>query len=59
MFEQRNDVISAQRFIDTPGADIKEDFLYVQETGLLKNRKPNVSHREKMDSYLIIYVLSG
>lgn len=59
MLEQKNDVISAQRFIDTPGGDIKENFLYVQETGLLKNKKPGVSHREKMDSYLIIYVLSG
>lgn len=59
MPEHNNDAISAERCIETPGAEIKESFLYVQEAGLLKNLKPNTSHREKMDSYLIIYVLSG
>lgn len=59
MFDLHNHSVPGERCIETPGADIKQNFLYVQETGLLKSREPHISHREKMDSFLIIYVLSG
>lgn len=59
MSEYSQNALPAQRYIETPGTDIRDNFLYVQETGLMKSLDSHKSHREKMDSYLIVYVLSG
>lgn len=54
-----NQYVTSERYIDTPTNFIKENFLYVQETGYLKSLKAHTSQRDKMNSYLIIYIISG
>lgn len=54
-----NQFVSSTRYIDTPNNFIKENFLYVQETGYLKSLKAHTSQRTNMNSFLIIYVISG
>lgn len=54
-----NQYVYSERYIDTPNNFVKENFLYVQETGYLKSLKAHTSQRDKMNSYLIIYVVTG
>lgn len=50
---------SSQRIINTPSATAKKSFFYVQETGYLKILSSHKTERIKLNSYLIVYVLSG
>ena len=49
----------SKRIISTPGPAAKNTFFYVQETGCLKSDEPAMTHRQDLDSYLIIAVISG
>lgn len=52
-------VTQSDRCIHTPGSFAKQNLLYVQEVGRLKSLTPHRSIREKLDSYLLLMVLSG
>ncbi len=58
-FSPNNSSIIQSRCIETPSSVAKDTFLYVQETGILKCTSNEISRRENMDSFLIVYVLSG
>lgn len=49
----------SDRCIETPSKLVRDNFLYVQETGYIECTKPYASQRGEMNSFLIIYVLSG
>ena len=51
--------VQSDRVIGTPSPLARSVFYYVQETGYLRSIRSHVSKREKMESYLIVYVLSG
>lgn len=52
-------VTSSDRVLHTPGSFAKKNLTYVQETGVLKSLKPHWCEREKVESYLFLYVVSG
>ncbi|MCR5627264.1 MAG: AraC family ligand binding domain-containing protein, partial [Lachnospiraceae bacterium] len=54
-----NMTVQSDRVIGTPSALAKSCFYYVQETGYLKSIRSHISKREKMKSFLFVYVLSG
>lgn len=47
------------RIINTPSEEVKKSFFYVQETGYMKTTGSNVTSRQSLGSFLIVYVLSG
>ena len=49
----------SKRIISTPGPAAKNTFFYVQETGCLKSDDPAMTHRQDLDSFLIVAVISG
>lgn len=57
--EENDENFKTDRCIETPTIKIKENFLYVQESGFLECHKPYCSRRNELNSYLIIFVLSG
>lgn len=54
-----SDVTSTKRVINTPSAFARQHFFYLQEAGYLKSRRPHLSSRCGLDSYLFMIVLSG
>lgn len=61
--EQRDTAIFrnklSKRIISTPGAAAKHSFFYMQETGWLKADELASSHRQSLDSFLFVAVISG
>lgn len=47
------------RMILTPGRTAKSLYFYTQEVGYFKTKYPYFSERENLDSFLIIYTISG
>lgn len=47
------------RCIETPSPTAKNTFFFVQEAGMLKMAPKQISERQNMESFLIVYVLSG
>lgn len=47
------------RMILTPGARAKSIYLYAQELGYFKTLYPYFSERQNLDSFLLVYTLSG
>jgi len=47
------------RLIVTPGNTAKTTYLYVQEAGYFKTAYPYFTERENLNSYLLIYTVSG
>ena len=47
------------RLIATPSKSAKTAYFYVQEIGYFKTKEPYFTERANLDSYLIIYTLSG
>lgn len=47
------------RFINTPTLSARHLFFYVQETGYFRTKPPYFTERENLNSFLIIYTLSG
>lgn len=47
------------RFINTPTLSAKQTFFYVQEVGYFRTSPPYFTERENLNSFLIIYTLSG
>lgn len=52
-------ITDSTRMIHTPGEFARKNLLYVQEVGRLKSLQPHQSTREKLDSFLLIGLLSG
>ena len=52
-------ITDSERMLHTPGEFAKKNLLYVQEVGRLKSLQPHKSQREKLDSFLILGILSG
>lgn len=55
----RSGVTESDRILHTPGQFAKMNLLYVQEAGHLSSLEPHRCVREKLDSFLIMLVLSG
>lgn len=47
------------RLIATPSSAIKNTFFYVQEAGYFQTTPPYFTERANLDSYLIVYTISG
>lgn len=47
------------RFFNTPGKTAKSIYFYVQEVGYFKTLPPYFTEREHLNSFLIVYTLSG
>lgn len=47
------------RLISTPSAEARSAFFYIQEIGHFKTFYPFYTERQHLDSYLIVYTLSG
>lgn len=47
------------RFINTPGKTAKSIYFYLQEVGYFKTQPPYFTERENLNSFLIVYTLSG
>ncbi|MCR5716154.1 MAG: AraC family transcriptional regulator [Lachnospiraceae bacterium] len=47
------------RLINTPALNIRQSFLYVQETGYFKTSPPYYTERANLNSFLMFYTLSG
>lgn len=52
-------ITSSERALHTPGSFAKENLPYVQEVGRLKSITPHWCEREKLESYLLMYVQKG
>ncbi len=50
---------SSVRIINTASSLAKATFFYVQETGYIKIFKTHTTERRNLDSFLIVYILSG
>lgn len=53
------DLVNSNRIIYTPSPFAKDCLLHLQETGRLHARKPHISSRENLLSYLFFIVLEG
>lgn len=53
------DLVESSRILYTPSDFAKESLLYLQEIGKLQARKPHISKRNHLTSYLFFVVLSG
>ena len=47
------------RLINTPGKTAKSIYFYLQEVGYFKTKPPYFTERENLNSFLIVYTLSG
>ena len=47
------------RFINTPTQKARSKFFYVQEVGYFKTKPPYFTERQNLNSYLIVYTISG
>lgn len=47
------------RFLNTPTKSAKQTFFYIQEAGYFRTFAPYFTERENLNSFLIIYTLSG
>lgn len=56
--EENIDKLST-RVINTPSEEVKRSFFYVQEAGYIKATGSHITRRQSLDSFLIVYVLSG
>jgi AraC-like DNA-binding protein len=54
-----SEVSDTRRVICTPSNFTKQHFFYIQEAGYLKSKKPHLSRRFGLESYLFLIVLSG
>lgn len=54
-----SEATDTRRVICTPSSFTKKNFFYVQEAGYLKSRKPHLSRRFGLESYLFMIILSG
>ncbi|MGN0426726.1 MAG: AraC family transcriptional regulator [Agathobacter sp.] len=54
-----SEATETRRVICTPSIFTKRHFFYVQEAGYLKSRKPHLSRRFGLESYLFMIILSG
>ncbi len=52
-------VTESERFLHTPSQFARKNLLYVQEAGHLSSLQPHKCVREKLDSFLVMMVLSG
>lgn len=55
----QGDIVTSKRILYTPSPFARNALLYLQETGELKAKKPHVSHRQGLASYLFFMVLEG
>lgn len=55
----QGDIVTSKRILYTPSPFARNALLYLQETGELKAKKPHVSHRQGLTSYLFFMVLEG
>ena len=51
----QGDIVTSKRILYTPSPFARNALLYLQETGELKAKKPHVSHRQGLASYLFFY----
>lgn len=49
----------SKRIINTPSPAAKSTFFYIQETGCMKKDDAATTHRQNLESFLIVAVLSG
>lgn len=47
------------RLIVSPSPDVRKSYFYVQETGYFKTSPPYFTERRNLNSFLIVYTLSG
>lgn len=52
-------VTQSNRILHTPSIMARKNLIYVQEVGKLKSLIPHICRREKLSSFLIMYVLNG
>ena len=57
--DERSAVVSSDRVLYTPSAFARDSLLHLQEIGRLTARKPHVSSRTALESYLFFRVLDG
>ena len=57
--DNTTDTIYWTRCIETPSPTAKSTFFFVQEAGMQKMSAEQISKRQNMESFLIVYVLSG
>lgn len=55
----QGDIVTSKRILYTPSPFAKSALLYLQETGELKAKKPHISHRKGLASYLFFMVQEG
>lgn len=55
----QGDIVNSKRILYTPSSFARSALLYLQETGELKAKKPHVSHRQGLASYLFFMVREG
>ncbi len=54
-----NESVSSSRIIYTQSSFARSYLLFLQETGTLQAKRPHVSSRQNLQSYLFFTVLSG
>lgn len=54
-----NESVSSSRIIYTPSPFARSSLLFLQETGTLQAKRPHVSSRQNLQSYLFFVVLDG
>lgn len=52
-------LVESRRILYTPSAFAKTNLIHLQETGTLNAKKPHISRRENLSSYLCFIVLEG
>lgn len=57
--DERSAVVSSDRVLYTPSTFARDSLLHLQEIGRLTARKPHVSSRTALESYLFFRVLDG
>ena len=55
----QGDIVTSKRILYTPSPFARNALLYLQETGELKAKKPHVSHRQGLASYLFLWCWKG
>ena len=52
-------LVETRRILYTPSAFARSNLIHLQETGTLRAKKPHISRRENLSSYLCFIVLEG
>jgi len=55
----QGDIVESRRILYTPSSFAKANLIYLQETGSLISKKPHISKRQNLSSYLFFIVESG